>query len=87
MAAKALLRSLWYIGSPALGVLGILHLHDPSVLLVLVLGGISCGLIRRDVRELLVVVLGTQLVVIRVAKGGHVDLMIRQVVSRRALLE
>jgi hypothetical protein len=62
---------------PALGALGVLHPSDPSVLLVLVLQGVNCGLVGRDVRELLVVVLGTQLIVICVAKGGHVDLMIR----------
>jgi hypothetical protein len=36
---------------------------------------------------LLVVVLRTQLVVIRVAKGGHVTLMIWRVVSRKAIHE
>jgi hypothetical protein len=71
----------------ALGALGVLHPPDPSVLLVLVLRGISCGLVGRDVRELLVIVLRTQLVIIRVAKGGHVDLMIRRVVSHMAVLK
>jgi hypothetical protein len=36
---------------------------------------------------LLIVVLGTQLVVVHIAKGGHVDLMIRQVISRMVVLE
>jgi hypothetical protein len=42
---------------PALGTLGILHPPDPSVLLVLVLGGICRGLIGRDIRELFIIVL------------------------------
>jgi hypothetical protein len=72
---------------PALGALGILQPSDPSVLLVLNLGGVCHGLVSRHVRELFVVVLETQLVVIRVAKGGHVDLTIRRVVSCMAVLE
>jgi hypothetical protein len=61
---------------PALGALGIFHPPDPSVLLVLVLGGVCHGLIGRHVRELFVIVLETQLIIIRIMKGGHVDLMI-----------
>jgi hypothetical protein len=57
------------------------------MLLVLILGGVSYGLIGGGVRELLVVVLGAQLTILRVAKGGHVDLMIRRVVSGRDVLE
>jgi hypothetical protein len=57
------------------------------VLLVLILEGVSCGLVGGDVSELLMAVLGAQLVVLRVAKGGYVDLTIRRVVSRRAVLE
>jgi hypothetical protein len=57
------------------------------VLLILILEGISCGLIGRDIHELLVLELETQLVVIRIAKGGHVHLMIRRVVNRMAVLE
>jgi hypothetical protein len=34
---------------------------------------------------LFVIVLETQVIIIRVAKGGHVDLMIRRVVSCMAL--
>jgi hypothetical protein len=66
---------IFYI-PPTLGTLSILHPLDPSVLLVLILGGVSCGLIGRDVCKLLVVILGTQLVLIRVAKGDNVDLTI-----------
>jgi hypothetical protein len=57
------------------------------MLLILILGGVCRGLIGGHVCELFVVVLGTQLVVVRVAKGGHVDLTIRRVVSRVAVLK
>jgi hypothetical protein len=70
-----------------LGALGVLQPPDSSVLLILVLEGICRGLIGRHFRELFIVVLRTQLVVIRVVKGGHVDLTIRRVVSRMAVLE
>jgi uncharacterized protein YjeT (DUF2065 family) len=40
------------------------------VLLVLVLEGICRGLVDRHVRKLFIIVLGTQLIVIRVAKGA-----------------
>jgi hypothetical protein len=36
---------------------------------------------------LFVIVLETQVIIIRVAKGGHVDLMIRRVMSCMAVLE
>jgi hypothetical protein len=72
---------------PALGALGVLQPPDPLVVLVLILGGISCGLICRDIRELLIVVFGTQLIVIHVVKGGYVDLTIWRVISRMAVLE
>jgi hypothetical protein len=57
------------------------------VLLVLILGGVRRGLVGRHVREYFIIVLGTWLIIIRVAKGGHVDLTIRRVVSHRAVLE
>jgi hypothetical protein len=44
---------------PALGRIGFLHPPNPSVLLVLVLGGLSYAPIGRDVRELLVTIIGT----------------------------
>jgi hypothetical protein len=37
--------------------------------------------------ELFVVVLGVQLIVLRIAKGGHADLTIWRVVSPKAVLE
>jgi hypothetical protein len=82
----------WVTGSilriaMALGALGVVRPPDPSVLLVFVLGSISCGLNGRDIRELLVVVLRVQLVVLHIAKGGHVDLTIRRVVNHKAILE
>jgi hypothetical protein len=43
---------------PALGALGVLHPPDPSVLLVVILGGVRYGLVSQDVHELLVAVLG-----------------------------
>jgi hypothetical protein len=57
------------------------------VLLDFILGGVSYGLVGGDVRELLVVVLGAQLIVLHVAKGGHAGLMIRPVVSPKAVLK
>jgi hypothetical protein len=47
------------------------------MLLVLILRGVGYVLVSRDVRELLAVVLGTHLVILLIAKGGHVDLMIQ----------
>jgi hypothetical protein len=70
-----------------LGALGVLQPPNPSVLLVLILGGVRRRLVGRHVREWFVVVLVTRLVIIRVAKGGNVDLMIQRVVSRMAILE
>jgi hypothetical protein len=72
---------------PAQGTLSVLQLPDPSVLLVLILGGIRRRLIGRHVHEYFIIVLGTRLIVIRVAKEGHVDLTIQRVVSRMAVLE
>jgi hypothetical protein len=46
------------------------------MLLVLVLKGVCRGLVGRPVCELFIIILGTQLAVIRIAKGGHVDLTI-----------
>jgi hypothetical protein len=82
----------WFAGAIlcvvlALSALGILDLPDPSVLLVFILGSISCEFIGSDVRELLIVVLGVQLIILRVTKGGHADLTIRRVVSHTAVLE
>jgi hypothetical protein len=59
-----------FLVPPALGALVILHPPNPSVLLVLVLVGICYRLVSRDVCELFIVV-------IHIAKGGHVDLTIR----------
>jgi hypothetical protein len=64
----------WFAGAilsvaPMLSALGVLYPLDPSMLLVFILGSISCRLIGSDVRELFVVVLGVQLVVLRVAEA------------------
>jgi hypothetical protein len=47
---KSVVKIPWFSGAilrvaPALSALGILYLPDPSVLLVFILGSISCGLI------------------------------------------
>jgi hypothetical protein len=57
------------------------------VILVLILGSIHHRLIGRYVRENFIIVLGTRLVVLLVAKGGHIDLTIMRVLSCRAVLE